>query len=170
MRVNWRAAKNSKQRAQRVAVCLTEGPVFLFPLLLWGAIQPAQPAGTERKHGGLSKFSDSECWASSTAAFWGEIFFPCVDGSQLKPGPCYVDTAGWRGNHLQRPSTMTKWNEKYPHMRCNARTRHSGSSSSEHHIQHWTARVLHYIAHADISRYEPFPLVLGDTGNWSCLS
>lgn len=43
--------------------------------------------------------------------FWREMFFPWGDGSQLKAGPCYVDTAGWCSNHLQSPSTVHWLNE-----------------------------------------------------------
>lgn len=182
MRINWRGAKNSKRPGQRVAVCLMEGPVLCFPLPLWGAIQPrSQRAQSENT--GLSKFSTSGPLEGSTAVFGREMFFPCVDGSKRKAGPCHVDTAGWCSNRLQRPSILTKWNEVSTRgvMQEQAlynQQRHSGSHSSQHHIKHWwgwMAAVLCRIAHADISHYElnvRFYLycTLGETMYRSCLS
>lgn len=46
----------------------------------------------------------------------GEMFFPCVDGAQLKEGPRCVDTAGGYGSHVERPSTRTQSSEKQDHM------------------------------------------------------
>lgn len=149
MRVNWRAAKNSKQPGQRVAVCLVEGLRLRFPPLLWGAIQPhSQWPLKENTNSPIA-----QPWASSTAVFRGEMFFPCVDGSQLKAGPCYVDTAGWCSNHLQRPSMMTKWNEKDPHTRCNTRTRalHRAAAQQELHF---------HTSHQTLMRLNGFGFVL----------
>lgn len=115
---NTRAGDESKlesgqeqQTARTEGCCVPDGGACaLVSSAALRSDSAAQPAGTERKHGPLQNSPAASTEWVAPLGFEGKCSFPCAHGSQLKAGPCYVDTAGWRGNHLQRPSVTTKWN------------------------------------------------------------
>lgn len=161
MRVNWRVAKNSKQPGQR-GCCVPDGGACA--LVSSGALRSdsAAPAsGHWKKTWGLSKFSNSEHWASSTAVFWrGNVL--SMRGRSAAKGRPLLYWHSWltRQPSAQRPPIMTKcihtWSAMQVHVLYTER-RHRGMSSFQHRIQHGrerTALVLRYIAHADISYRE----------------
>lgn len=99
----------NQQTGSTEGCCVSEGGASaLVSSTALRSNSASQPAGTENTV--RLKFFRTGPSASSPTVSWREMFFPCVDGSQLTASPCYVDTAAWCRNHQQGPSiTQMKW-------------------------------------------------------------
>lgn len=110
-----RCQEQQTQPAQRAAVCVMEGPVLWFPLLLWGTIQPHSQRAPNENTGPLQILQRRALNEQHRCALRGNVLSVRGWITAKRQAPRFIFTAGWRSRHLQRPSITTEWNEESTH-------------------------------------------------------